>query len=211
MYTKINALQTLTASFLFVPFFTDCKCCPSCKAKIDKHTFILESMLEKLVNITDTFEIKPLDDNGTYDKMFIDELPLVTRDSLFAFENTLRRDPNVKHYLVRRFSSVGGSNERIVTSRILDMFVSPKCLRQMSWVGTAEKGSFRSLLQIIEVVNLSLARAFPNIGLSVSKLVESMLRSKLRNAEAKVLHDARKDIVHMVASGKFDTPQYPEY
>lgn len=177
---------------------------------MDKQAYVLESVLEKLTTITDNFEIKPLDENGMYDKMFIDQLPLVTRDALFAFEETLRHNPNIKQYLIRRFSIVGGPNERMVTSRILDMFVSPKCLREMCWVGTAEKGSFRSLLQIIEVVNSSVAKAFPNLGLPVPKLVESMLRSKLRNAEAKVLHDARKDIVHMVSSGKFDAQQYPE-
>lgn len=195
--------------FSFHTGTTGCKCCTTCKAKMDTHTFLLETVIEKLSALTESTDFQP-DESTIFDRMFADQLPLNSRDELLNFEEMLRQNPSMKQCLIRRLSLVGGHNERLATVRIIDMFFSPKCLQQMCWVGTAEKGSFRSLLQILEVLNLSARKAFPDSKVPHAQVVESLLRSKFKNAEAKVLSIAKKDVAQML-SGNITTKHFTEY
>lgn len=178
---------------------------------MDTHTFLLETVLEKLSTFTDTVEMPPTtnNENSFFDRFFIDRLPCNSRDELLNFEEFLRKNPAMKTYLVKRFSLAGGLNPRMLSSRVLDMFFTPKCLQQMCWVGTAEKGSFRLLVQVLEILSVSVSKAFPNDKTS-TQIMESMLRSKIKNAEAKVLNDAKKDVAQIL-TGALTTKHLTEY
>lgn len=159
---------------------------------IKEQTGLIKSLFRSSNNSIDVAQDLKHETNEVVEQFFKEHLPAKNKEDLLYFESFLSQNQTLKRFVINRLSVLGGASERIFVGRSLDTVASTLCLTQMSWGGTHEKGAFKMLFHVIDSIVKAGQLVFPNTNERIIQVVESTVKTKIKNSAMKLEYDTAK-------------------
>lgn len=153
--------------------------------KFDAQQYMLQQLLQQLK--------LPKVDSIDFEEDFGMKIPANSKHELHQLNELLDKNEK-KQILYNNLSLAGGSNIRLVTSRVINLLMTVKCLSEICWKGGSniEKPgmvtSFKNIFNIIMLVIKSKSKNSEDVG----SVVENCLKNKFRNSNSIVNAKAKK-------------------
>lgn len=124
----------------------ECDCCKKCTTKMNEIMVLIKTLLDKSQKGTGNHSAATT--NDIVDKYFIENLPCKSKNDAESFEEFLKTNPSLIHFVAKKLALVGGLTEKTFIARALESIVTTECLTQLTWGGTREKAGFKHFVHI---------------------------------------------------------------
>lgn len=156
------------------------------KKALNEHIILMKTVLNESQKVMLKSNESYQETNEIVEKYFHEKLPTKTQEEATTFELFLKTNPNLKHYVSKKLSVVGGLSEKVFVSRAIDLIFSIECLTKLTWGGTKEKIGFNKMVNINDAIISAGQRVFPSTSLQIVQIVEKTIRNKIKNSNAKL-------------------------